>query len=90
MNSRKSLIYIFALALFSYGAIELTLQLEQHPGGIAGAFADMGTLNVIVLFCLPLLAVVFSVYPPLMYPFVVMGYPLMWLWRKIRKPATKH
>jgi uncharacterized membrane protein YcgQ (UPF0703/DUF1980 family) len=84
MKSYKTLMYLAALALFSYGAIELTLMLEQHPGGIAAAFAEMGMVNVTVLFCLPLLAVVFSVYPPLMYPFVVMAYPLMWLWRKLK------
>lgn len=84
MKLSKALIYFAALILLTIGAVKLTLYLEESPGGINGVFAELGTFNVVVLFCLPLMAVVFSVYPPLMYPFVVIGYPFMWLWRKIK------
>ncbi|KZZ46654.1 hypothetical protein A3759_00530 [Thalassolituus sp. HI0120] len=84
MKLSKALIYFAALILLTMGAVKLTLYLEEAPGGINGVFDELGIFNVVVLFCLPLMAVVFSVYPPLMYPFVVIGYPFMWLWRKIK------
>lgn len=84
MKTSKTLIYLIALVAITYGIMQLTFFLDEYPGGINAAFDELGMFNVIVLFCLPLMAVVFSVYPPLMYPFVVMAYPLMWLWRKIR------
>ena len=82
MKSYKTLMYLAALALFSYAAIELTVFVEQQPGGVTGAFDAMGGMTIFMLFVLPLLLLVFAVFPPLLYPFVVLAYPLMWLWRK--------
>ena len=84
MKSSKLLLWFIGLTILTILVTKGAFYLQDQPGGITGAFEELGTFNVIVLFCLPLMAVVFSVYPPLMYPFVVVGYPFMWLWRKIR------
>ena len=90
MKRSKTFLYIFALILFSYGAIELTVFVEQQPGGVTGAFDAMGGMTIFMLFVLPLLLLVFAVFPPLLYPFVVLAYPLLRVWQTLRgKPGDR-
>ena len=83
MKPSKLLIWFIALIVISILVTKGAFYLQDQPGGITGVFEELGAFKVIVLFCLPLLAVVYSVYPPLLYPFVVIGYPVIWLWRKL-------
>lgn len=90
MKSYKTLMYLAALALFSYAAIELTVFVEQQPGGVTGAFDAMGGMTIFMVFVLPLLLLVFAVFPPLLYPFVVLAYPLLRVWQTLRgKPGER-
>ena len=84
MKPSKLLVWFIVLIVISILVTKGAFYLQDQPGGITGAFEELGTFKVIVLFCLPLLAVVYSVYPPLLYPFVVIGYPIIWLWRKFK------
>ncbi len=84
MKRFKLLVWCIGLLLLTVGATQGALYLQQQPGGINGLFEEMGAASVFGLFVLPLLLVVFAVFPPLMYPLVVVAYPLMWLWRKLR------
>lgn len=84
MKSSKLLIWFIVLIVISILVTKGTFYLQDQPGGSTAIFEELGTFKVIVLFCLPLLAVAYSVYPPMLYPFVVIGYPIIWMWRKLK------